>query len=89
VVSHDEGDFCSGFLEKPILKDVLISSGVYVFQRSILNYLPEQGDIERTTFPTLAKSRSVKLYRHDGLFLTVNSPRELEEAEQQLKTLRK
>lgn len=89
VVSHDEGDFCNGFLEKPIMKDVLISSGIYVFQRSILNYLPEQGDVERTTFPSLAKSRSVMLYRHDGLFLTVNSPRELEEAEQELKTNRR
>jgi mannose-1-phosphate guanylyltransferase len=79
--------FCEGFSEKPVLKDVFISSGIYIFQREILSQLPERGDVEKTTFPQLTKIRKLRAYQHDGSFITVNSMRELEEAEEQLKKL--
>ena len=43
------------FIEKPVLKEYWINAGVYRFTPKIFEYLPDKGDIERTTFPTLAQ----------------------------------
>jgi len=85
LVKVDRHDNCLGFLEKPILKERFISTGVYVFDRRITRYLPRRGDIERVTFPRLSRFHKLGVYRHPGSFITVNSLRELEEAESQLK----
>src|SRR5438094_557937 len=85
LVKVDHHDNCLGFLEKPILKERFISTGVYVFDRRITRYLPRRGDIERVTFPSLSRFHKLGVYRHPGSFITVNSLRELEEAENQLK----
>ncbi|HEY4822784.1 MAG TPA: nucleotidyltransferase family protein [Candidatus Bathyarchaeia archaeon] len=84
LVVTDEGGYCKGFVEKPVMKDTFCSSGIYVFQRTILDYLPERGDVEKTTFPRLASERRLKTYIHKGSFLTVNSLRELGEADKEL-----
>jgi mannose-1-phosphate guanylyltransferase len=85
LVDVDWHDNCRGFLEKPVLKDRFISTGVYVFNRAIAEYLPKRGDIERATFPKLSRQRRLAAYKHPGSFITVNSLRELEEAEEALK----
>jgi mannose-1-phosphate guanylyltransferase len=77
--------FCEGFVEKPVLRDFFCSMGVYVFDRKVLKYLPKRGDVERTTFPMLARMNKLKAFKHDGSFITVNSLRELEEADEALK----
>jgi mannose-1-phosphate guanylyltransferase len=87
VLTDDEG-YCTGFEEKPLMRNIYCSSGVYVFQRSILDYLPVKGDVEKTTFPRLAKGRRLKTYIHRGSFTTVNSLRELEEADRELQEVR-
>ena len=84
LVKVDDQDLCQGFAEKPIMRDLFCSSGIYVFEREIATLLPNQGDVERTTFPLLARRKKVGVYRHKGSFITVNSVRELEEAEEQL-----
>ncbi len=84
LVRVDDRDFCRGFVEKPIIRDLFCSSGIYLFQREIDTVLPKRGDVERTTFPLLARKKKVGVYRHKGSFITVNSLRELEEAEEQL-----
>ncbi len=89
LVLADKAGYCRGFLEKPILKDIVSSSGVYIFQRNILPYLPKTGDVERTTFPLLAKRRRIRVFMHKGMFVTVNSLRELEEANETLKDTKK
>jgi len=89
LVKVDQNDHCLGFLEKPMLKDRFISTGVYVFDKRITEYLPRRGDIERLTFPRLSRLRKLGAYRHQGSFITVNSLRELEDAEEQLKENRR
>jgi NDP-sugar pyrophosphorylase family protein len=84
LVRVDNRDYCRGFLEKPLLRDVNISTGIYVFEHDILEYLPQSGDVERTTFPKLSKYGRVSAFRHTGSFITINSLRELEDAEKQL-----
>ena len=85
LVKVDKNDYCRGFLEKPVLKDVNISTGIYVFEREIVEHLPRVGDIERTTFPKLSRLGKVNAFRHSGSFITINSLRELEDAERQLR----
>ncbi len=85
LVVTDRKGYCKGFLEKPVMDDLYCSSGIYVFQNDVVDYLPRKGDVERTTFPQLARERNLKAYMHKGSFLTVNSLRELEEADQELK----
>jgi mannose-1-phosphate guanylyltransferase len=85
LVRIDRKGFCRGFVEKPVLNDVFISMGVYVFDRNVLSYLPRRGDVERTTFPKLAKLNKLGVFKHNGSFITVNSLRELEEADEALK----
>ena len=38
---------------------------------------PERGDHESTAFPEFAAEGSLRAFRHDGLWLTVNTPKEL------------
>jgi NDP-sugar pyrophosphorylase family protein len=85
LVSADEDGYCTGFMEKPLMRDLYCSSGIYVFQRAILDYLPEKGDLEKTAFPQLVRERRLRAYRHVGRFLTVNSMWELEDANRELK----
>ena len=59
--------------------------GIYVFDRKVLKYMPRKGDVERTTFPKLVKMNKLKAFKHNGSFITVNSLRELEEADEALK----
>lgn len=87
LVEVDSNDNCTGFAEKPVLGDRFISTGIYVFQRKITDILPIRGDVEKTTFPRLVREGRLAAYRHSGSFITVNSLRELEEAETQLKEL--
>jgi NDP-sugar pyrophosphorylase family protein len=41
---------------------------------------PDRGDHETTAFPELARERRLRAYRHEGLWLTVNTPKELRAA---------
>lgn len=80
-----DGSDVVAFREKPIFEDRLVSTGVYVFSRAILDYLPQEGSIEKTTFPLLAKKRLLKAYRLRGneRWLTINSAKDLSTAEEE------
>lgn len=84
-----DGDDIIGFKEKTLLKNVLVSIGVYMFNREILKYLPITGSIERTAFPELAKKRLLKACRlkTDELWLTINSVKELSVAEKEFTSI--
>jgi len=84
LVEVDRQNNCRGFLEKPVLEDRFISTGVYIFEKKITKYMPTRGDIERSTFPRLSRLHKLSVFRHSGSFTTVNSLRELEEAEETL-----
>jgi NDP-sugar pyrophosphorylase family protein len=75
------GDAVAGFREAPRLP-YWVSCGVYVLGPEAIERLPERGDHERSTFPDLAAEGRLRAYRHDGLWLTVNTPKELRVAEE-------
>ena len=69
----------TGFREAPKL-DHWVNSGVYVLGEEALALLPEKGDHELSTFPELAAARRLRAYRHEGVWLTVNTPKDLRRA---------
>jgi NDP-sugar pyrophosphorylase family protein len=78
-----DGDVVTGFREAPRL-DHWVSCGVYVLGDDALARLPERGDHETTTFPALASEGLLGAVRHEGLWLTVNTPKDLRVAEEYL-----
>jgi len=73
------------FLEKPPCPVAMCSAGIYVFNREIFDCLPKKGDVEDSTFPRLARERRLKVYPFNGFFVTVNTPKDLIEVENQLR----
>ena len=79
VVQVEDDGTISGFREAPLL-DHWVNSGVYVLGEDALALLPEEGDHEQSTFPQLAGDRRLHAHRHDGVWLTVNTPKDLRRA---------
>jgi len=76
VVELGRGDTVTGFSEGGSIP-YWVSCGIYVLSPEALKRFPERGDHESTTFPELAAEGRLFAYRHDGLWLTVNTPKEL------------
>jgi NDP-sugar pyrophosphorylase family protein len=81
VVELGPGDAISGFTEAGLVP-YWVSCGVYVLGDEALRRLPEQGDHETSTFPELAAEGRLQAFRHQGLWLTVNTPKDLRLAEE-------
>jgi NDP-sugar pyrophosphorylase family protein len=81
VVELGAGDLVTSFEEAPSLPH-WVSCGVYALGREAIERLPQRGDHERTTFPELAGERKLAAFRHRGLWLTVNTPKDLRRAEE-------
>ena len=80
VVEVNGDDTIAGFREAPLLPE-WVSSGVYVLDEECLERLPERGDHETTTFPALAAEGKLLAYRNTSFWLTVNTPKQLREAD--------
>lgn len=61
-----------------------VNCGIYVLSPEALARFPEKGDHESTTFPELAAEGTLRAFRHEGLWLTVNTPKELRRADDAL-----
>ncbi|HEV8179916.1 MAG TPA: nucleotidyltransferase family protein [Gaiellaceae bacterium] len=80
VVELEDDDRVTGFREAPLL-DNWVNSGVYTLGEEALARLPEKGDHEQSTFPELAGEGKLRGFRHGGVWLTVNTPKDLRVAE--------
>jgi mannose-1-phosphate guanylyltransferase len=82
VVKIDKLKMVRGFEEKPAFPDVWINGGVYVLNaKRALKYLPDEGDIERETFPNLVNRGELLSYPHYGEWTFVDSIKDLMELE--------
>jgi len=79
VVDLEPDGTITGFREAPLLEH-WVNSGVYVLGEEAIGRLPERGDHEQTTFPELARERKLRGHRHEGVWLTVNTPKDLRRA---------
>lgn len=83
VVRIDKLKVVRGFEEKAAFPDVWINGGIYVINtRRIYKSLPDQGDIERETFPRLVAHGELISYPYYGEWLFVDSIKDLLELEQ-------
>lgn len=85
ILTIDEDNTVRAFTEKPTMPDIMMSTGIYIFNRSIYPYLPHKGLIEKETFTKLAHMRQLKAYPYFGFFTTINDRKDLEEAERVLR----
>jgi NDP-sugar pyrophosphorylase family protein len=85
VVDVDESDVVRGFREAPKLP-YWVNIGLYVLEEEAIARLPERGDHETTTFPELAGEGRLRAFRHEGLWLTVNTPKDLRRAQEYLES---
>jgi len=88
VITTDSFHSITQFHEKPILDNHFVSAGVYIFSKEIKEYLPESGDIERTTFRKLAKLGKIKAFKYFGFWNTINNVKELKEIEENIDVLK-
>lgn len=79
IVELAEDDTVTGFREAPRLPH-WVNVGVYVLDEEAIARLPERGDHEQTTFPELAGEGKLLGWRHEGTWLTVNTPKQLRAA---------
>jgi NDP-sugar pyrophosphorylase family protein len=84
VVDIGDDDRVHGFRDSPELP-LWAHAGVNVFDDEALARLPEKGDHERTTLPELAAEGKLYAHRHAGLWLTVNTPKDLRVADEHLR----
>jgi NDP-sugar pyrophosphorylase family protein len=80
VVDLQEGDRVTGFREAPRLPH-WVNAGLYVLDDGAIERLPERGDHEQSTFPELAEEGRLFAFRHEGVWITVNTPKDLQRAE--------
>jgi NDP-sugar pyrophosphorylase family protein len=59
-----------------------VNCGIYALAPEAIARFPEKGDHETTIFPELAAEGSLRAFRHTGLWLTVNTPKELRRADE-------
>lgn len=76
LVEVDDGDVVHGFREDARVP-YWVNCGNYVLAEEAIERFPDRGDHESTTFPELATEGRLHAYRHEGLWLTVNTPKEL------------
>ncbi len=81
VVEVDDDDVIEGFRETGH-DPYWVNCGIYVLSAEAIERFPERGDHESTAFPEFAAEGRLRAYRHEGLWLTVNTPKELRLAQE-------
>jgi NDP-sugar pyrophosphorylase family protein len=79
VVDVDDAGVVQGFREGGHVP-YWVNCGSYVLTEEAVARFPDKGDHESTTFPELVAEGGLRAYRHEGLWLTVNTPKELRTA---------
>jgi len=81
VVELDGAGMVTGFEEAAVVP-YWVSCGAYMLGEEAVAALPERGDHETSTFRELAAQGRLAAYRYDGVWLTVNTPKDLRRAEE-------
>jgi NDP-sugar pyrophosphorylase family protein len=86
VVELDENSKVRRFVEKPEIPDTWINAGVYRFTQEVFRYLPQEGNIEATALPALAKEAKLQGVKYKDVFWrSIDSHKDVEEASKEMK----
>jgi mannose-1-phosphate guanylyltransferase len=89
MVELDLNSTVRGFIEKPEIPDRWINAGLYRFTQEIFRYLPQEGNIEVTALPALAKEGRLQAVRYKDIFWrSIDSHKDIEEASKEMKEAR-
>lgn len=89
VVELDKNSRVRGFTEKPEISDRWINAGVYHFTQEVFRHLPENGNIEVTALPALAKEGKLHAVKYPGVFWrSIDSHKDIEEAAKELQAVK-
>jgi mannose-1-phosphate guanylyltransferase len=89
MVELDVNSTVHGFIEKPEIPDRWINAGLYRFTQEIFRYLPQEGNIEVTALPALAKEGRLQAVRYKDIFWrSIDSHKDIEEASKEMKEAR-
>jgi NDP-sugar pyrophosphorylase family protein len=83
IVDLDRENRVVAFREKPELP-YWLNAGIYVFDPSVRDLLPERGDHEDTTFPALVAQRQLLGYPTHAFWRTADTVKDLTELERDL-----
>ena len=85
IVRLDAEGHIKEFMEKPVLKEYLINAGVYAMKPEVFKYIPDKGDLEKTTFPQLAKESLLKGMVCDNTYWrSIDTVKDIEEASKEI-----
>jgi NDP-sugar pyrophosphorylase family protein len=79
-VELTEDDLVTAFREVATVP-YWVNCGIYALSEEALERFPVKGDHESTIFPELATEGALRAFRHTGLWLTVNTPKQLRRAD--------
>jgi mannose-1-phosphate guanylyltransferase len=86
VVDLDHNSNVLGFVEKPQIMDRWVNAGIYYFRKDVFNYLPDNGNIEVTALPSMAKERKLKAIKYENSFWrSIDSQKDIEEAAKEIR----
>jgi glucose-1-phosphate cytidylyltransferase len=78
-----DGDLVSEFTEKPQIGEGWINGGYMVFQPEVFEYIADDGtSLEIDTLETLARTRELAAYRHEGFWQCMDTLRDKRQLEQ-------
>ncbi len=86
IIETDYQNRITHIQEKWVVPNVLMNTGIYVFNKRIKDYLVG-GNIEENTFRKLCKEGNLYSFYYDGEWFSVNDKKELKKAEEVLKGL--
>ena len=85
LVELDDDETVHGFREGGQVS-FWVNCGNYVLSPEAIERFPAKGDHESSTFPELAAEGRLRAFRHAGLWLTVNTPKELRTASEHVES---
>jgi NDP-sugar pyrophosphorylase family protein len=78
-----EGDLVRGFVQSPRLP-YWINAGIYALSPEVISLLPEKGDHEDTTFPSLALAGKLGAFKIEGYWRGIDTVKDVKEASAEL-----
>ncbi|UXD21096.1 nucleotidyltransferase [Ignicoccus pacificus DSM 13166] len=85
VLFDKESGLIKEFKEKPRIPDYFINAGIYCFTNKIFDYLPKSGNIEKVTFPELARKGLLKAVPFTDVFWrSIDTFKDIEEVNKYL-----
>ena len=88
IIELSSSGYIKAFREKPVLRNYLINAGIYVMKPEIFPHIPEEGDLEKTTFPELAAKALIKGVVYEDVFWrSIDTVKDVQEASREVRII--